>query len=85
MDKPELKIVSENTDEELTANLDKQEGFMTGQANAFQVSKMAEDQIRATDKSNDFKAAFLIGFLTYFANVYAKLEQEVGSEGQTLN
>ena len=81
----QLEPVIDNTEEEVTQNVDRQEGFLAGQANAFGLAKTVEEGVKSTDKSSDFKAAFLLGFLTYFARVYERLDEDLSSEGETIN
>ena len=81
----ELDLVSENTDEEVQDNVEKQEGYLAGQANAWSLCKTVETQIMTSDKSDTFKAAFLAGFLVYFNFVYTKLDEGVLPVDATIN
>lgn len=69
-------VADELASEELT-NEERQEGYLAGQMNAFMAIKTVEEAMADASKTDDFSAAFLVGFLEYFVETYNKLEADM--------
>lgn len=80
MDKNGLTLVVDNTEADVQENTDKMEGWMAGQAQAFQAGRQIEEHVSAVDKSAAFKASFLVGFLSYYHTMFEQMRAEAEAQ-----
>jgi len=72
----DLKVVADNTEEEITANTDREEGWMYGQSQAFIVGKKFQDNLLTTTSSTAYQAAAIAGYLAYNARLYMEMSKQ---------
>lgn len=81
-----VELVVDNTVDN-NEDIDKMEGWMKGQATAFENGKAMQEQLETDGKSATYKAACITGFLSYYHELFESLQAQAGlsSEGQTVN
>ena len=72
----DLKVVAENTEEQIAETTAREEGWLYGQSQAFLVGKRFQDGLMASTNTPEYQAAAIAGYLAYNAKVYMEMSKQ---------